>query len=124
MTKSVLIVDDDKWLTDTFSLVLEKNGWQVTVCHDAHKAIDVIDEKIPSVVLLDFMLPHASGVALLHELQSYDDTKELPIVLCSSLNLNQAALAEYGVKAILDKSTMTPLQLIESLAGALYEADD
>lgn len=121
MIKTVLIVDDDKWLTDTFSLILEKNGWDVTVCHDAHKAIDVIDEKIPSVVLLDFMLPQASGVALLHELQSYDDTKELPIILCSSLNLNQTMLGEYGVKAVLDKSTMTPTLLLDSLSEALCE---
>ena len=122
MKKLVLIVDDDKWLADTFTLVLEKSGWQVTVCHDAHKAIDVVDEVLPSVVLLDFMLPYASGAALLHELQSYEDTKQLPVVVCSSLSLNSDALLEYGVKETLNKSTMTPAMLVEALEGAIYEA--
>lgn len=122
MNKSVLIVDDDKWLADTFALVLTKHGWSVTVCHDPHKAIDVVDETVPSVILLDFMLPYASGAALLHELQSYVDTKEIPVVVCSSLDINSAVLSQYGVVDTLDKSTMTPEVLVDTLEGAIHEA--
>lgn len=122
MSKSVLIVDDDKWLADTFALVLTKHNWKVTVCHDPHKAIDVIDETVPSVILLDFMLPYASGAALLHELQSYADTKEIPVIVCSSLDLNSGVLSQYGVVDTLDKSTMTPEVLVDTLEGAIREA--
>jgi CheY-like chemotaxis protein len=121
MNKSVLIVDDDKWLADTFALILTKHRWNVTVCHDPHKAIDVIDEMVPSVILLDFMLPYASGAALLHELQSYVDTKEIPVVICSSLNLDSDVLSQYGVVEALDKSTMTPETLVDVLEEAIHE---
>jgi DNA-binding response OmpR family regulator len=114
----VLIVDDDTWLSDTFSTVLTAHEWQVRVCHDAHVAIDVVDEWLPSVVLLDILLPHASGIGLIHELQSYDDTKDVPVVLCSSLAVD-IPLDEYGVYAVLDKTTMTPELLLETLKGAL-----
>ncbi len=114
----VLIIDDDTWLSDTFSRILKAHQWDVRVCHDAHKAIDVIDEWLPSVILLDVVLPHANGIGLIHELQSYDDTKDIPVVLCTSLEID-IPLKEYGIYDVLDKATMTPDILRSSLEGAL-----
>ena len=121
MEKSVLIIDDDKWLADTFRVVLHAHKWQVKVCHDPHHAVDVIDEFPPSVILLDMMLPHTNAVALLHELQSHEDTRGIPVVICSGVNVMDD-VSKYGVVAILDKATVTPDTLLQTLNKSVYEA--
>lgn len=120
--KRVLIVDDDVWLTETFSTILEAHGWVVRVCHDAHKAIDVIDEWTPSVILLDLLLPSANGIGLLHELASHEDTRAIPVVLCTSLEV-EFSLDVYGVYTHLDKAKLNPKELSSILEGATRAAD-
>lgn len=121
MKKSVLIIDDDKWLADTFRVVLHAHQWQVKVCHDPHHAVDVIDEFPPSVILLDMMLPHTNAFALLHELQSHEDTRAIPVVLCSGMTIVDD-VSKYGVVALLDKATLTPDELVATLDKSVYEA--
>jgi hypothetical protein len=57
------------------------------------------------------MLEGHTIFALLQELQSYDDTRHIPVILCSALDhdvLSQTRLHEYGVVRVLDKATLTP----------------
>lgn len=120
--KYVLIVEDDNWLAEGYSLILTQAGWSSYTVHSAKKALEVIDEKMPDVVLLDVLLPGANAIELMHELQSYSDTKELPIVLCTTLthqHLNRENLEKYGVRAVLYKARLTPRQLLNALQQAI-----
>ena len=123
MIKKVLIIDDDRWLAENYQLVLETAGWQVTLSETAAEAIDVIDDLQPHIVLLDVMLPWSSAAALLNELQSHSDIASLPIVLCSSLDLSELDpndLAEYGVRQVIDKTIVTPDQIVNILTAAAH----
>ena len=118
----VLIVEDDNWLAESYSLILTQAGWTAHTVHSAKKALEAIDEKMPDVVLLDILLPGANAVELMHELQSYSDTRKLPIVLCRTLNhqhLNRENLEQYGVKAVLNKARLTPQHLLNALLQAI-----
>ena len=55
--------------------------------------------------------------ALLHELQSYDDTHQIPIVLCTNLadQFDKKQLEVYGVKRIVDKTTMHPSDIVAAV---------
>ncbi len=119
--KYVLIVEDDNWLAETYSLMMTQAGWAAHTVHSAKKALEAIDEKMPDVVLLDVLLPGANAFELMHELQSYSDTKQLPIVLCTTLShqhLSHDNLQQYGVKAVLNKARLTSKQLLEALHQA------
>jgi DNA-binding response OmpR family regulator len=121
--KKALIVDDDVWLADNYRLFLEKSGWQVNVTTKAADAINLIDDIKPNVVLLDVMLPWSSASALLNELQSHSDIANIPIVLCSSLDLAAYSandLAEYGVRQVIDKTKVTLNELCEALETAIH----
>jgi DNA-binding response OmpR family regulator len=123
--KKILIVDDDAWLADSYRLILEQAGWQVTLAPTGAKAIDMIDDSQPHVVLLDIMLPDSSAPALLNELQSHSDLAKLPIILCSSLSLDDHArsqLHHYGVTQVIDKTTTTPEKVVEAAERAFYAA--
>lgn len=119
--KKILIVDDDAWLAENYKLVLARAGWHVTLAGTGAEAIDLIDDMQPEVILLDIMLPGSSAPALLNELQSHSDLATLPIVLISSLGVeenNYSNLDHYGVVQIIDKSKVTPEGLIAAVEGA------
>jgi CheY-like chemotaxis protein len=58
---------------------------------------------------------------LLHELQSHDDTAELPVILCTSLaqRIQLDDVRKYGVVSVLDKATVTPKLLQEAVEQAV-----
>ena len=104
----VLLVEDDPWLAELEVNVLAQAGYRVRHSAHAPSAIAKIDEQRPDVIILDVLLTGSTAFALLHELQSYGDTKNVPIILCTnmaeSLVLND--LKMYGVRRIVDKTTM------------------
>ncbi len=117
----VLIVEDDSWLADSFKLILREAGWETLAAKNGKEAIDIIDETPPSVILLDILLPGVNAFALLHELQSYADTRSIPVVICTTLKQHQIdaeSLKNYGVTAVLDKAHLTPSQLVSTLKKA------
>lgn len=118
---SVLIVEDDKWMAEQHVRVLSKAGYKTAVSLHALAAIQVIDEFHPDVIILDVLLTGSTAFALLHELQSYGDTGKIPIVLCTNLaaELSLDDLTAYGVKRILDKTTMKPDDLVAAVRSVL-----
>lgn len=118
----VLIVEDDKWVAENHAMILQRAGFACEVVHSADDAVGTIDEFTPDVILLDFFLPGANAMQLLHELQSYDDTAMTPIVLCTSFSeakKEAEALDAYGVRIVLDKSTVTPKQLAKAVTDVI-----
>lgn len=110
----ILIVEDDNWLAETHRLLLSAAGHDVKIVNHALAAIDEIDNFQPEALILDILLPVATGFSLLHEMQSYADTGQLPVIVTTSIasDLDLEDLRPYGVRRILDKSTMKPDDLL------------
>ena len=83
--------------------------------------MDLIDELKPRVVLLDMLLTGSTAVALMHELQSYKDTGDIPIILCTNLaaTIRLDDVAAYGVRRVLDKTTMHPDDIVTAIRSVL-----
>ena len=116
----VLIVDDDEWLALQYKRILEAGSCRVSVASNALDAIDAIDTKKPDVIVLDMFMPGPNGIVLIHELQSHNDLARIPIILCS----NSAAdlpteMTKYGVRVILDKTTMHPEDVLVAIKKVL-----
>ena len=113
MTK-VLLVEDDAWLAETEVSVLEQAGYEVALAPHALAAIDLVDDFSPDVIILDVLLNGSTAFAFLNELQSHVDTRDVPVVLCTNLaqSLSKSDLKNYGVKRVVDKTTMHPDDLV------------
>jgi CheY-like chemotaxis protein len=118
---SILVVEDDKWLSEQYARVLENEGYGVATVSNALSAIEKIDDIRPDAVILDVLLTGSTAFALLHELQSYGDTGAIPIILCTNLasELKLDDLRPYGIKRILDKTTMIPNDLAVAVRSVL-----
>ena len=117
----VLIVEDDTWLAEQHGRVLEKAGYKTTVAPHALSAIVAVDSAKPDVIVLDVLLTGSTAFALMHELQSYGDTGEIPIILCTNLapDLSMDKMKPYGVKRVLDKTTMEPDDIVTAVRSVL-----
>ncbi|HET8799027.1 MAG TPA: sigma-54 dependent transcriptional regulator [Thermoanaerobaculia bacterium] len=73
LQKRVLIVDDDPSISAGLAALLEEE-WDVRVAANARDAIAVFSSFSPDVVLLDVMLPDASGIEVLHQVKMYSET--------------------------------------------------
>lgn len=115
----ILIVEDDEWLAELHVSFLTRAGYTATVAEDPFSALDAIDERLPDVIIVDVMLTGQNGITLLHEMQSHADLANIPVIMCSSVDMTPYDLSAYGVRAVLDKATMVPDDVIKAIKGVL-----
>jgi CheY-like chemotaxis protein len=113
----VVLVEDDAWLAELEVRALENAGFSVRHAPHAPAAIDAVDDFVPDVIVLDVLLTGTTAFALLHELQSYTDTHDIPVILCTNMaeSLSLDDMKSYGVRRIVDKSTMKPDDLVAAV---------
>lgn len=106
--KKLLIVEDDKNWADILCGYAAAVGAEARAVVSGGQAMEMIDNWRPDAIVLDMLLAGETAVALLNELRSHADLARLPIVVCSSADVNLADLRPFGVRALLDKASMRP----------------
>ncbi len=84
MKPSVLVVEDEASLATLLQYNLDKEGLQVALATDGEEALLLIDESLPDLVVLDWMLPKVSGVEVCRRLRARPETRNLPIILLTA----------------------------------------
>jgi two-component system phosphate regulon response regulator PhoB len=81
---SVLVVEDEAAIAELVAINLRHAGFEVTLAESADQATVAIDAVLPDLVLLDWMLPGQSGVALARRWRADARTRELPIIMLTA----------------------------------------
>ena len=84
MTPSVLVVEDEPAIQELLRVNLVDAGYEVRAAPDAESAQRELSDALPSLLLLDWMLPGKSGLALAKELRGDTRTRELPIIMLTA----------------------------------------
>ncbi|MEK6588392.1 MAG: response regulator [Chloroflexota bacterium] len=82
--KKVLVVDDEVSVTELFSMMLEMEGYAAQVVHNVKDAIQVLERDSPDLILLDIMMPVASGLELCRHVRSTPALASIPIIILSA----------------------------------------
>jgi two-component system phosphate regulon response regulator PhoB len=88
----VLIVEDEAALMTMLRYNLEKQGFRVEEAGDGEEALTRISELKPDMVLLDWMLPHLSGIEVCRQLRRRPATRELPVIMITARSEDQDAV--------------------------------
>jgi len=80
----ILVVEDESAIAELISINLRHAGFDVTLAASATSAQYEVDRVLPDLVVLDWMLPGQSGVALSRQWRSAARTKELPIIMLTA----------------------------------------
>ncbi len=81
---SVLVVEDETAIAELISIHLRHAGHEVLLATDAATAQARVDQRLPDLVLLDWMLPGQSGVALARHWRTQARTRELPVIMLTA----------------------------------------
>ena len=82
--QSVLVVEDEEDIMEVIRFNLEKDGYEVNQALSGEKALQVIENNLPSLVLLDLMLPGINGLDLCRILKQNDRTKAIPVIMLTA----------------------------------------
>ena len=79
--KKVLIIDDERLLVRSTTLVLSHFGYDVKGALNGEKGIAIAGEFAPDAILLDIMMPGMDGWQVLEKLKQNDSTRSIPVVI-------------------------------------------
>jgi two-component system phosphate regulon response regulator PhoB len=84
MSPRILIVEDEEALTVLLRYNLEKEGYEVETVARGDDADVRLKERMPDLVILDWMLPGLSGIELCRRLRTRPETRQLPIIMLTA----------------------------------------
>ncbi|WP_131103974.1 MtrAB system response regulator MtrA [Ornithinimicrobium sufpigmenti] len=111
MSARVLVVDDDQALAEMLGIVLRKEGYEVATCGDGARALPMIRQFRPDLVLLDVMLPSMDGVEVCRLLRAESG---VPVVMLTARTDTKDVVA--GLEAGADDYVVKPFKPQELLA--------
>jgi two-component system phosphate regulon response regulator PhoB len=80
----ILVVEDEEALATLLHYNLDKEGYRVEISGDGEEALIRIDEKLPDLIVLDWMLPSVSGIEVCRRLRQRPATRNLPIIMLTA----------------------------------------
>jgi CheY-like chemotaxis protein len=101
--RDILVVDDDVYLCEIMSDVLQAEGHKTRTASNGLEALERIREKRPDLILLDLMMPVMSGWELSATLQANPDWSNIPIVIITADYHVEKKREETGAKAVITK---------------------
>jgi two-component system phosphate regulon response regulator PhoB len=80
----ILIIEDERGLTDVLEYNLKREGYETVVSHDGQEGLRKAQTLLPDLILLDIMLPGLSGLDICRELRGGERTRHIPIILLTA----------------------------------------
>ncbi|MEA1929889.1 MAG: response regulator [Patescibacteria group bacterium] len=116
---SILIVDDDKFLLDMYSIKFSERGFEVVVALDGEEALEKLDGGLqPDIFLIDILMPKVDGFALITKLKERKLEQKAAIIILS--NLGQQDDIDKGLSLGVDgyiiKASATPTEVVDRTA--------
>lgn len=110
----ILIVEDEPAIAELLQFTLQGGGYRTAVAHTAQAARDEVARSVPHLVLLDWMLPDGSGIALLREWRAARATADMRVVMLTAKGLDEDKVT--GLNAGADDYVTKPFSPRELLA--------
>lgn len=103
MPRPILVVDDDPGLREILELTLRSEGYEIVVARDGLDAMALIEERLPGLVVLDWMMPRLDGLGFAAELAHRGLRERVPILLLTAANAAENRAAQIEAAAVLAK---------------------
>jgi len=101
----VVIIEDEPYIVEALSFLLEREGLTVSSYSDGAGSVDFIANHSPDLVILDIMLPNVSGMQILEEIRRSQKLSELPVLMLTAKGQkkDQLAAEDAGVSLFMTK---------------------
>jgi DNA-binding response OmpR family regulator len=107
----ILAVDDDPEVLDTLGRVLERESFEVGLAKSAAEALTLLEQRVPSAMILDIMMPGMDGITLCRQLRRDSRFNALPILFLTAKGSTEDIVD--GLDAGADDYVVKPFELAE-----------
>lgn len=114
MNKNLLIIEDDVAIREMVASAVRMAEFDVAETGDAEQALQLIGDRLPDLILLDWMLPGQSGVEFARRLKRDDATRDVPIIMLTAKGEEHDKLR--GFEAGIDDYVTKPFSTRELIA--------
>ena len=105
MKQSVAIIEDEPFIIEALTFLLQNEGFDVAAISDGAKALDFIRNTEPNLIILDIMLPNVSGMKILEDIRALDEISHLPVLMLTAKGQkkDRRAAEDAGVSKFMTK---------------------
>lgn len=119
MSPTVLLVDDASTCRELIATALGRAGYRVVSAEDGRRAIELLEDHSPDVVLLDLALPRMDGLDLLRTIRQMRQWRDLPVVLFTGSGNALRLTDGLGVEECLVKSVASVAEIRNAIGRAI-----
>ena len=112
----IVIADDDPIVIKFLSAIFHDEGFEVRTADDGEKALKVIRESRPDLIILDLVMPYHDGFEICQQVRSEALTANVPVIILSMKEKEQDAIHAFEVGA--DDFIRKPFNALELVARA------
>lgn len=119
--KTILLVEDDKFLRDLLAARLEQEGFKVLLAIDGKEGLDAAKKELPGLILLDLILPEMDGFEVLEKLKQDNTVSSIPVLVLSNLGQREEIdrAMKLGAVDFMVKAHFTPGEIVQRIKSLL-----
>ena len=110
----ILVVEDELAQREVLAYNLEAEGYLVIHADNGEDAMMLVEEEMPDVIVLDWMMPHLSGIEVCRRLKSKSTTRGIPVIMLSARSEDVDRVR--GLETGADDYVVKPYSVIELMA--------
>jgi two-component system response regulator VicR len=80
----ILYIEDDPEMIDLVSLILNRQGYQVSGANGGREGLEVVKKSAPDLILLDLMMPDIDGWDVYQQLKAEETTRNIPVIVITA----------------------------------------
>jgi signal transduction histidine kinase/DNA-binding LacI/PurR family transcriptional regulator/AraC-like DNA-binding protein/ActR/RegA family two-component response regulator len=126
-TVTILLVDDDVDTLEVHSRLIHQQipGCSVLQARNGREALEILEYKLPDLILLDLMMPVLDGFGVLDALRERESTRDIPVTVLTGQVLTEAELIRLnrGVTTVLEKGIFSTGETMERISMTLFRMD-
>jgi CheY-like chemotaxis protein len=123
--KSVLLIDDDQFVTTLYKAKLQSEGLAVDAAHSGTEALTKLEQNRPDIIVLDLNMPGVTGADLLKSIRAVPLWKHIPVIVFSSGYIRALVeeATQLGIHKFFAKAQCPPKMLIAEIKELLNKLD-
>ena len=120
----VLVIDDDADARERMATLLTREGWRVTLAEHGRAGLDAVTARMPSLILLDLMMPEMDGFAFLRALRAKREWRDIPVVVLTAKDVTADERRRLAGQAdrVLQKGQLSLSDLADALRSLVSPA--
>ncbi len=115
----ILVIDDDKSVTDLVQIILEAEGCTVIKAHNGKDGLVLAEKEKPDLIILDLVMPEMSGFNVAYQLKHSSATFNIPVMIMTSMEIDDETKEQLEgfVVSLMRKSGFTKRDLLNEIAA-------